>query len=410
MSNPDQRFENAIKACDWISEENTATLKEFKREMEADRDISKPTTIADNLTQVKGFLQYLPEDVDLKDPEPEAFQKAASEINKEARRYRNGDPTEHTITTLDEYIKSMNKFYNVMYPVKPPRNVLEVKEQYLKRFDLTEADKKRPARALDFETIKAMADEADWLMWQTVILFMFESGVRVHELLDLQRKHVTDHGSYFTVTIPCTDKLESMETRSVNLFQCGHHLRRWLEDPSSPDAPDEPLFVNVRGGNTSAKGDPLTGENLRNTIVKRLAEQADLDDPDVLPKDFRHTSATYWGYRVSSLRWMMRRFGWEDPQRAETYLHDDEEQQRAITLDMAEIDTEATEQQTIDYKPVTCPQCGTHNFAAASVCQDCSASLDESERTGLEKVESLLAQWLECKHKVDETSIEEALG
>lgn len=135
---------------------------------------------------------------------------------------------------------------------------------------------------------------------KALILFLFDSGVRMQELLNIRIKDLTfkDDGDYYMVRI----KFSKTKPRTISVPIATSSLKLWLEMHPDKNNPDAQLF-------------PLSYDAVRISLfrigIKVLKKR-------VNPHLLRHSSATFYCHKLNQYQ-LSYRYGWsmasKQPQR-----------------------------------------------------------------------------------------------
>jgi len=167
------------------------------------------------------------------------------------------------------------------------------------------ADRKPDFVYFTIESLKKLMNESKF-EYKVLMLFMFDSGIRVTEMLNVKKKDIT--------SMPNSDKLylnireETSKTfgRKIKLMLSNELLSEYLKTKNFSD--DEFIFKNL--------------PRIVNQYLKRLSERVfgkDLSGlkentkskPYITLYDFRHSSCCYWLPRYKSESALKYRFGWK---------------------------------------------------------------------------------------------------
>lgn len=220
-------------------------------------------------------------------------------------------------------------------------------------------------KLLSPEEVEAMVKCADSTRDRALIMTMWETGVRLSEILNMKIKDVEITDSLARISV--TGKTGH---RVVPVIAALPHLQSWLEMHPLRSNPDAPLWISFRRGRI---GEPLRETGIQK-ILEILAKRAGIRKK-VYPHLFRHSRATELApqLRESVLKQM---FGWAQSSRmAATYLHlsgaDVENSLRELYGLRPE--SEGAEEK---FRPKKCPRCGALNSYDAVHCSRCSLTLD----------------------------------
>ena len=224
-------------------------------------------------------------------------------------------------------------------------------------------DKLMPDGILSEEDIMKLLDVANNVRDKAIIATLFDSGIRVGELLSMKRKDVDLEGNPAHIVVN-----GKTGPRRIPILFSVPYLATYLNEQKLRK-PGEYLW-NVVGS--------LAGLTQRadysaiRMMLQRVAKRAGIDKR-VNPHSFRHARATDYASRLSDQQLKML-FGWVGGSRmAETYVH----------LSGKDIDNSVLEAN--GYKPVEmqapklkvqlCPRCHLANEPTAQYCSRCGSPL-----------------------------------
>lgn len=194
--------------------------------------------------------------------------------------------------------------------------------------------------------------------------FLYESGVRIGELVSIQRKHVIydEDSQGFVIKVP-----ESKTTiRDIAIELCQDDLITWYNEHPNQDSPEAYLFIVVNQGKNF--GNPLTEAAIRLQLGK-IVKRAKITKR-IYPHLFRHSSATEYvpklGYYAND------RMGWSaDSRMAARYVHlNQTDKNLAYRKLHKKIEIEETPRQSR-----ICKGCKNINSPLDSLCGSCGRPL-----------------------------------
>jgi len=201
-----------------------------------------------------------------------------------------------------------------------------------------------------------------------LISLMADAPLRTHEILRLQRKHLSlDNPAY--LQIPNDTKTGARRVPLVNSIPAA---RQYLETRKDLQ-PDEPLFMYE---NWSRDKKPLTGPGLHQMLHK-VAKRAGVDPKRVYPYAFRHRWCSMMASKLSNAT-LENVAGWKaGTNMHEVYQHmnpgqDDIEVRKAYGIAPKE-----KEENQLKAKIVNCKVCKGPNSNAARFCSTCGRALSQ---------------------------------
>ncbi len=251
------------------------------------------------------------------------------------------------------------------------------------RTTLRRKDRLQPEGILTEEDVMKMLDAANNSRDKAIIATLFDSGVRVGELLGMRKRDIDLEGSPAHLVVN-----GKTGPRRVPILFSVPYLAAYLNEQKLRK-PDEYLW-NVAG--SWAGLTQRADYSAIRMMLQRVAAKAGVDKR-VNPHSFRHARATDYASRLSD-QTLKTLFGWVGGSKmAEVYVH----------LSGKDIDNSVLEAN--GYKPVEvqapklkilmCPRCRLANEPTAQYCSRCSSplSIDVAlleERTQKAAVESAI--------------------
>ena len=225
---------------------------------------------------------------------------------------------------------------------------------------------KLPEELLTTEDIKKMANATDNLRDRAFILFLYESGARIGEIMSIQLKHFEPDKYGAKVLIP----KGKTGPRKIRIIASAPAISNWLSN--HPDRNNK-LSLLFCGISNYKRGEDIVYQNYR-TMLRKMAKRAGVDKP-VNPHHFRHSRATELAKSLSSAI-LCEYLGWVQGSReAATYVHLSGEASDKEILKIHGLTKD--DQKEHEFKSIECPRCGIKNDPAAKFCKGCSLGLDE---------------------------------
>ena len=151
--------------------------------------------------------------------------------------------------------------------------------------------------ALSREEVEKLAEACN-LKYKSIIMFLFDSGARVGELLNIRIGDLTKKEDHYNVRI----KHSKTKPRTISVPMCTKLLDSWLASHPEKDNPMAQLF-------------PVTYDGLR-VYIKELGKR--ILKQNTYIHLFRHSSATYYCNKLNQYQ-LCYRYGWsmtsDQPQR-----------------------------------------------------------------------------------------------
>jgi integrase len=222
------------------------------------------------------------------------------------------------------------------------------------------------------EDIQKLVQACDTLRDRALIMFLWDTGCRISEALDLNIGEV--HIDQVCGNTTLTGKTGSRETWMIDGLP---DLQAWINVHPRRLDPDAPLFLTYsRYGFGTRRLNIRTVQNLCKTLQKRAEISR-----NVHPHAFRHARATDKardGYTEMELRIM---FGWTPSSNMPaTYIHLSGADVKKKILQKAGLVERAADERARPLDPVKCPRCGMLNTGDSVYCKSCSMGLKDEVR------------------------------
>ena len=198
------------------------------------------------------------------------------------------------------------------------------------------------------EEVERIINSAEDLRQRVVIAVMYETGVRISELLNIRYGDVTPFEYGYKIRIP---RSKSMP-RTVLVVEYSYLLTAWLNQKSWKK--DERIF-------------PYSGDTVR-LWLKKIGRKIGVN---IYPHLLRHSRATHLYGRLSEKE-MMILFGWNKRDMLDIYAHLTENDAHKHLLQLYGVEKK---QESQERKAIKCPRCGTTNPPNAQYCIRCGYPL-----------------------------------
>ena len=162
--------------------------------------------------------------------------------------------------------------------------------------------------ALSREEIEKMANASD-NKYKAIIMFLFDSGARIEEALNIRMSDISKKTLENTNTISYYVRIKHSKTkpRTIHIPMCLQSMDAWISIHPDKDNLNSPLF-------------PIT----YNSVAKFLGEIGEkVLKKNVYPHLLRHSSATYYCNKLSQYQ-LCYRYGWSMSSRQPTRYIDRE--------------------------------------------------------------------------------------
>jgi len=204
--------------------------------------------------------------------------------------------------SVDDYVKVFKAFWH-WYMKKNRRENLEIED---KTIDLHANSNHKPDFVyFTLESLRKMMDQAKY-EYKVLMIFLFDSGVRVTELVNIKRKDISRVPGSNKMFLNIRDETSKTFGRKFKLMLSSDLLGEYINQKSFSDEDFifglRPFIVNQYLKRLSKKvfGDGLVNLEENCGSKKRLTLY-----------DFRHSSCCYWLPRYKSESALKWRFGWK---------------------------------------------------------------------------------------------------
>ncbi|MEW6036377.1 MAG: tyrosine-type recombinase/integrase [Candidatus Micrarchaeota archaeon] len=220
--------------------------------------------------------------------------------------------------------------------------------------------------------------------FRAFLALLYDSGMRIGEILSLRNKDVGFEPEGVSVHIPDEDGCKT-GARDIFVIACIGHLRQWMDAHPAKDDPNAFVFCN---------GTPNSMMNYTTIqkTVKGLVEETGLKKQHNI-HFFRKSRATELAIAGWSQEQLNAFFGWVTGSKmSATYVQMTAKDTRAPMQRMYGIQPK---ENVVSYaKNLNCEQCGGVNPAESKYCTRCGVSLDGREKAmqdaELKRLEGLL--------------------
>ncbi len=235
---------------------------------------------------------------------------------------------------------------------------------------------KKPENLVTPEEIKKIVDNAKNIRDKAIFQLLYDSGIRMGELLTLRIKDL-EFDQYGAV-VKVSGKTGYRHVRIVG--DSIAYLRAWLDSHPLQNEPDSHLFV---GMSDSKRSKPLSHSDIYSSLNK-TTKRAGMRN--INPHLFRHTRATILASRVTEAP-LESQMGWvHGSQMTRVYVHMSRRDQDNAILKAygIKVDDEGHLNEPI---PKKCTRCGETNHSDARYCRKCWLPLTVEEALKMETIE-----------------------
>ena len=230
-------------------------------------------------------------------------------------------------------------------------------------------DRKMP-EILTMEDIKQMLEVCDNMRDRALISVLFESGIRVGELLNLKIKDVSidKYGCILNV-------FGKTGQRKVRLVSAVTDLKQWLNQHSFKDRPEMMLFTTLSKSGKN-KGRPLVNSSV-NFLLKEISKKAGITKK-CNPHAFRHAAASNLATQLPE-HILKQYFGWTQGSRmASVYVNFNGKESNEAILKMHGLLSKEGKPMVVP--TIKCWKCNETNSAGNRWCLKCLSPLDEKTK------------------------------
>jgi|SRR3989344_207870 len=197
---------------------------------------------------------------------------------------------------------------------------------------------------------------------KAMIAFLFDSGCRVGELLNMRIGDISNFSKGNGKKIYLRGKTGE---RRILIYFSAPYLERWLNNHSSGE---KNAYVWVKENRQR-----LSYDRVRN-LLRQSAKRAGLTKK-VNPHNFRHSRCSIYSDRLKD-RVLMAYFGWRRAETIAVYSHVSDEQIDGAISEANEVPIEEKKEKT-KLKEKTCVRCEKKYEATALYCTSCGSVLDD---------------------------------
>ena len=360
------------KAKEEIAEPNISYVMAFKGHLELKN--RKPQTLARVVRELRFIFKCMTKDAKLATRTD--IEQLVTSINKSGKAPISRKKIKQTLRAFYKWLFKTNSYPEIVAWIEVDRV----------------ASIKLPEELLNEEDIVKLIENCRNQRDKVVIALLFDTGMRVGELLNLKVKDIvlnTESPSY-TIVDGKTGK------RRVTLVFSVPYLANYLNNERRNTNPDDSLFVT----NTKRS---LDYENIRK-LLSELKQRTGITKR-LHPHLFRHSRASIYANSMTEQQ-LKKYFGWAGgSQMAAVYVHlSGKDVDDAVLRANGIANTKGTE---VKSKLInkTCQKCHEINEATAKYCMRCGSNLDLDAVNQLNEQE-IIRQRLEKITKALELLIE----
>lgn len=267
----------------------------------------------------------------------------------------------------------------------------------LKNFG-TVTPKHKPDYIVEQSEVDLLIQACDNARDKAIIALLYDSGIRIGELLNLQIQDIVfnEWGMNVSITLESSQTKNHERVVPVRGDSVGY-VKAWIN--VHPDSFNEKAWLFCGIGHTSNKVDKMTEQMSHpqiyssfKKIKKRAVKMGLNENKRIHPHKFRHNMATHWAPKLSEpvLEKMM---GWGYASRmTRVYLHLNDDAVEDAVLKAHGIKSEKKED--VLRTPHICMNCKTMNPSKNQYCLQCGMPLKVEDAKGLAEMVTKASQTL----------------
>lgn len=357
-----QKVESALEAIeqsDSVHQDNATLVKEYRRDKQLNG--MSEATQQRNIAYLKKMAEHVG-DTRFEDMDKGDVKEIVSWVHGR----------DLADATIDTYKKAIRSFWTWLNDGDEPGEIDEIAWIELSN---SNGSQKLPQDLLTKDEIEAQVEAAKNPRDKALIKFLYETGARIGEIIDLTVGDIEDRDHGKKVVID-----GKTGSRRLPLVESVPYLNNWLNAHPNPEK-ESPLWCKIQQGSPD---DKLGYQYVREKILKKNMERADIDKPSN-PHHYRHSRATELAQEMTEQE-LCKWFGW---------VQGSDVPQRYVNLSGRDIDDTYDEMHGIkepeedDTTPdvIKCPRCQELNEPDAGFCMRCGFALDEEAKVEQEQVE-----------------------
>ncbi len=338
----------AIEADKNIPDSNKKLAKKYIEYMQA-RGLNE-RTINKNLYCLAIYLKAIGKTSVLKAERGE-IEKALAKI--ESTKY-----SAHTKQHVKVAIKSLYKHF-LGEDLQYPKKVAWIKT------GIGKSKKLLPEDILSEEEVLKLINSSQNARNRAIIALMFDSGIRVGELLNMRMKDIdlSDEPAHIMAN-------GKTGMRRIPIFFSVPYVANYVNSIKDRE-PTDPMWSGI--GNWTDKDKVVDYAGIR-VMLKRAGKKAGIEKR-IYPHLFRHSRASYYANKLTEQQ-LKSLFGWAgDSRMASTYVH-----LSGRDIDNAAMQANGMKPKEAETKPklavVECKRCRNKNEPNAAFCSSCGAPLE----------------------------------
>jgi len=276
------------------------------------------------------------------------------------------EKSKYAHSTKQEMRMTLRKFFKWLRGTEGyPEEVRELK------CHRTLSNNKLPEELLTEDDVKLLINSTDKKRDKALIAVLYESGVRIGELLSLRMKHIKfdRYGAQLLV-----DGKTGM--RRTRIIASVSYLQDWINEHPQKDNPDAPLWILEK------KVKELNHKDIQR-ILRKIKKRSGIKKR-TNAHNFRHSRATFLANYLTDAV-MKEMFGWvQSSKMASVYIHMSGKNVDDALLKLYGIKNEVESDES-KFLSKKCERCGEENPPTNKFCNKCGMTLDK--KTMIEVIE-----------------------
>lgn len=277
-----------------MSEQQKKNIRQLVHELQIGKAASTKVKNHRLIAYVQHWLKlqdYFKKDLDkVTEKEAEGFV-----VDLETNKIRRENGLPYKDNSKNEFIKAYKRYLGWYY--KGRKEIYDKKARWIKEYSQFSEKKAITLEQAELVVKKELkTNEVFGLRNATLFLFLFDSGCRIEEALNIKINQIEKHvrkdekGFYYLINI----KVSKTLPRRISVPLCTTYLTEWLKNHPLGKSEDY-LF-------------PMGYDSARK-IVKELSKK--YLGFEVTPHELRHSSATYYCKKIDNPYKFCYRYGWK---------------------------------------------------------------------------------------------------
>jgi site-specific recombinase XerD len=243
---------------------------------------------------------------------------------------------------------------------------------------------KLPEDMLTEEEVKRMIEVTRKPRNRALIAFLYESGARIGEVMNLRIKDVDFTGDFCRVMLRGKTGM-----RKIPLITSVPYLTTWINQHPTREDPESLVFVSTGCRNHKK---PLS-YNTFNKVLLKSGHKARVRKA-LNPHNFRHSRATHLANKLTEQQLKIY-FGWSgNSKMTSTYVHLSGRDIESAILEANGLRKKEERPDSL-LRPRQCPRCREDNEATSDICHRCGQPLDTKSALAFEERKGTLEKQME---------------